>query len=63
MSYCRFQNTSGDMRDCFNAINEAIEEGKTLKEFVKSLSSDEQYAYKHFVDQCRSVIELIETEE
>ena len=57
MSYCRFENTSGDLRDCTNALQEAIDEGVTLEQFVKKLSSDhERRAFKRFRDQCEEYI-------
>ena len=46
MSYCRFQNTVGDMEDCIEAI-ECNE--------VSDLSDDEQSAYEEFIEKCVQV--------
>ena len=39
MSYCRFENTANDMRDCVNAINDALDNNVAFHEFINSLSS------------------------
>ena len=50
MSYCRFQNTLGDLRDCKRALEEIMyEEGDPL-------SNDEYHACCHMIDVC---VELI----
>jgi hypothetical protein len=40
MSYCRFENTVSDMRDCLNDLAEAVESGLSMKQFLERLSSD-----------------------
>lgn len=40
MSYCRFENTVDDMRDCLNALTDAVESGLSFDQFLESLSSD-----------------------
>lgn len=42
MSYCQFENTAAEMRSCYFALLDAIDEGKTLDEFVNELSSDHE---------------------
>lgn len=52
MSYCRFENTAADVRDCLSAINEGI----TMSE----LSSDyERESFKRFLVLCCEVAELV----
>ena len=48
MSYCRFQNTADDMRDCVDAIDNGE---------LTELSNREQRAFVEFVELCRSVAE------
>lgn len=50
MSYCRFHNTLQSFRDCLNTVEDYIEEGKSIDEFLADLSSDEQYAFRRLVD-------------
>lgn len=49
MSYCRFENTVKDMRDCIDAI----EEGDTSE-----LSSSEVRALEEFLDLVREITNL-----
>ncbi len=42
MSYCRFQNTLTDLKDCYNNMN-------------KELSEDEELARKSLIDLCRQI--------
>lgn len=46
MSYCRFQNTFDDLRDCVNAMDEAY----TLDDM--DLSQDEAHAMKRMYSFC-----------
>lgn len=67
MSYCQFENTSNDLRDCLNTIDEA----STMQDL--DLSCDEQHALDDMyilcqrfvaqVDHLRSVDEHPEDEE
>lgn len=50
MSYCRFQNTLGDLRDCL----EAIEEGDADDE---KLSAEEKRAKVRLIATCRAILE------
>ena len=50
MSYCRFQNTLQDLRDCNNAMN-----ADTFDEM--DLSQDEYSAMIRLVNLCQRVIE------
>jgi hypothetical protein len=61
MSYCRFENTSGDVQDCIHALEEAVENGETFADFLKGLSSDhERHALKRMVNNCCKFVELYE---
>lgn len=51
MSYCRFQNTSNDLRDCVNAMQEAYD----LPEL--DLSKDELQSMNWMRSLCEQFIE------
>jgi len=48
MSYCRFQNTAGDLQDCLHGLRDMIE--------GESLSRDELEAAKRLVGLCLEVV-------
>ncbi len=54
MSYCRFENTYGDLRDCV----EALEENR-----LEDLSDRERKFAESIKDLCKEYLELTETEE
>ena len=61
MSYCRFENTLGDLRDCLYAVQEALDEGKTFTEFKKTLSSDyERHAFMRMLYVCEEFQQAFE---
>ena len=39
MSYCRFENTAGDMNDCLIDLVEAVDAGLSMAQFMDRLSS------------------------
>ena len=39
MSYCRFENTTGEMNDCLNDLIEAVDSGLSMAQFMDRLSS------------------------
>ncbi len=39
MSYCAFENTASDLRQCLNMLYEARDDGVGLREFIESRSS------------------------
>lgn len=43
MSYCRFQNTSGDLQDCFDYLTD--DRFENYKEAFMALSADEKRAF------------------
>ena len=55
MSYCRFQNTVQDMQDCFNAIDEALDNGEPM-----DLSADEQRAFERMFNLMEDMMPLME---
>jgi len=61
MSYCAFENTAIDMKQCVGMMADAVDEGTGLGEFLKELSSsDERWAVKQLVQHARELIELYE---
>lgn len=59
MSYCRFQNTLNDLRDCKSALEELDEENdyEHTEETLASLSEDEQFAARRLISLCYDIIE------
>ena len=51
MSYCRFENTVGDLQDCIEAIHDWEEE-------CRDLNSYEMRALKDLLEQAREIVEL-----
>lgn len=51
MSYCRFQNTKEDLRDCYEWLGEND---------PRTLSEEEQKAFKRLVNICRSIVDNYE---
>ena len=47
MSYCRFENTLSDMRDCLNALENGLD--------VEELSDYEISALRSFADTARQI--------
>jgi DNA polymerase III delta prime subunit len=39
MSYCQFENTVGDMRQCLDTLQEAAKNGLSFDQFMERLSS------------------------
>jgi len=51
MSYCRYENTVGDMNDCLNDLIEAVDSGLSMDQFLDRLSSDyERRSVKRMID-------------
>lgn len=57
MSYCRFNNTYGDLKDCVQAMEEAMDEGVSLKEFTREMSKDELMYFQRMATLCSRMIE------
>ena len=60
MSYCRFQNTLSDLRDCVRAMRA---EGFDLEVMREELSKDEYEAVVELIEECRTVAGLFAPEE
>lgn len=59
MSYCQFENTHGDLLQCYRTMKEAVEEGQDLSKFMKGLSSDdERYAFADMQSLCQMMAEM-----
>lgn len=57
MSYCRFENTYGDLNDCVQAMEEAMDKGVSLKEFTREMSREELSAFQSMHAMCSRMIE------
>ena len=51
MSYCRFQNTLSDLKDCFNSMSDF----STKEEWLKSLSNEEKRAAEKMLNLCEDI--------
>ena len=40
MSYCQFENTASAMQQCFDTLQEAVDNGLSFDQFMERLSSD-----------------------
>jgi hypothetical protein len=49
MSYCRFENTLGDLGDCFNALQERAERDPAERE---PMSTHEEAAMRRLIALC-----------
>ena len=58
MSYCRFQNTNGDLRDCINAIDDIVGDIDTYGDSENLLSPEEEIAADNMEALCRRYLEL-----
>ena len=56
MTYCRFQNTSKDLQDCIDAV-EQMTNNDGCDEFNEHLSRDEKRAFEEMVEQARYFFE------
>jgi hypothetical protein len=54
MSYCRFQNTELDLRDCYHSM---------VEDDGDELSDDEQKAKKRLMELCEKIIDEFGEEE
>ena len=53
MSYCMFQNTTLEMDQIVDTLDEAFEDGRAL-----DLSADEKLAYEQLIHQCQRFLKL-----
>jgi hypothetical protein len=52
MSYCRFQNTNNDLRDCEDALSDI-----TISDF-QEMDDDEQNALINLLKRCQRITEM-----
>ena len=55
MSYCRFQNTYGDLKDCEGALEELLNAG----EGAEVLSREELSAACHLIEVCQRIVNMV----
>lgn len=60
MSYCRFENTSNDIQDCIDALEE---ENWDFEQMIVDASDTEAEGMRDFVRLCREVTEAFADEE
>ncbi len=60
MSYCQYRNTSLDMAQCLETLEESYENADTLKEFLATLSKDEQYGIGRMYSLCKEFVRIMD---
>lgn len=60
MSYCQYQNTSLDMLQCYKTLEEAYENADTLREYLATLSKDEQYGIGRMYSLCKEFVRIMD---
>lgn len=61
MSYCRFENTTKDIADCIDALNE---NDWDIEKMIKDASSKyEAVSMKRFIRLCKQVVEGFEDQD
>jgi len=59
MSYCRFQNTVTDLRDCHEALIELADGCDCDGDDVRPISEEEQYAAINLVKTCADILSTL----
>ena len=59
MSYCRFENTYADLKDCVEAVLEA----ESITELVSDMSEYELAAFKAMKRLCQKFIDAVNEQE
>ena len=60
MSYCCFENTTADLRQCLNMLMEAADSGMGLREFIESRSSREEgRAVERLIAVAEELLEVV----
>ena len=63
MSYCRFQNTLDDLRDCYNHFGDPdLTPDGAYDDADNVLSRDESVARAELLELCRSIVDDYDTE-
>ncbi len=60
MSYCRFENTAGDLDDCLSQLKNLLGEGDDRPEEIPAHHHQERAARVRLVELCLEVAELFE---
>ena len=61
MSYCRFRNTSADLKDCISALENSAEwRGTYVDDDFDEISQEEIRACKAMRDQCEAYIKAFD---
>jgi ABC-type enterochelin transport system substrate-binding protein len=63
MSYCRFQNTSEDLQDCIDALDNYGEDIPEDEDGLTNLSKDERRAAEDIRQQCETYIRIFDEAE
>lgn len=63
MSYCRFQNTSKDLQDCIDALDNYIEDMLEDEDELTNLSKNEKRAAEDMRQQCETYIRIFDEAE
>ena len=63
MSYCRFQNTSKDLQDCIDALDNYDEELVEDEDGLTNLSNNERRAAEDLRQQCETYIRIFDEAE
>jgi len=59
MSYCRFENTAGDLRDCQMALERLLRNEEEEEGDGRALSRRELDGAKQVVQLCQAILELV----
>ena len=59
MIYCRFQNTTGDLIDCFNTMSGTDDYYQSRSD----MSREELIALKNLVQVCKDIVELADNDD
>ena len=63
MSYCRYQNTSKDLQDCIDALDNYDEELVEDEDGLTNLSNNERRAAEDLRQQCETYIRIFDEAE
>lgn len=63
MSYCRFQNTCGDLSDCADALESLFNTARYADDQEEALSDDELRAAKRLLALCERINDMTNADE
>lgn len=58
MSYCMWENTSRDLGQLVDDVNEALEDGLSLEQFLEDKNEYERDAVQYVLNKCRKLLDL-----